>query len=300
MGLSSLGFLVDDAGKSIRRNGLMSLAALTTVAISLAVFGGALFTLHRIHQLVAAQPRQLEIAVFMRVRASRERAREAQRAIQALPGVARASLVTKEEALRQMEVEDRSGGESIAAALEGNPLPDRIDVALSDPARTPQVAAALKDRKRFAWIEAVRDDRATLDKLIATSRLVRNVGIAIAALLFAATAFVIQNTIRMTVVARRREIRIMQLVGATPGFIRLPLVLEGVFYGVAGACIAGGLVLFIIRQVSAYMDGFRSPLAQALPRAAGPLTVLGLLVATGAALGLLGSVLSIRRFLRKA
>jgi cell division transport system permease protein len=300
MSLSSIAFLCEEAFRNIRRNGLMSLAALTTVAISMAVLGGSLFALYRLHQFAEAQPRQFEIVVFLYNKVAREDAAQLQKRLSALPGVASVHLVPREEALVEMEEEDKRQGRRIVEALAGeNPLPDRLDVRLSDPKQTAAFTALLRNPDRFPQVETVRDDRETLDRLIATSRLIRNVGGIIALLLFIATAFVIQNTIRLTVFARRREIRIMQLVGATSGFIRFPLVLEGIFYGVAGSVIASGTVILVLHQISAYVGRFQTPLAQGLPQAVKPLLIVAFLAALGAIVGWLGSALSIRRFLKR-
>src|SRR5262249_48214934 len=125
------------------------------------------------------------------------------------------------------------------------------------------------------------------------------IGFAAASLLFLGTAFVIQNALRLTVIARRREIRVMQLVGATPGFIRFPMVLEGIFYGAVGSLIASGLVLFVANQISTYSERIVSPLASMMPRAAGPSIVILLMVGAGAVIGWSGSLLSVRRFLKR-
>jgi cell division transport system permease protein len=299
MSLSSLWFLIEEAGRNIRRNGLMSVAALTTVTIAMAVFGGSVYGIYRLHQFVQAQPSQFGIAVFLRADATRADAIALQRRLAGLPGVSSVDLYTKEQALGAMMAEDARRGSGVAAALEENPFPDRLDVRLEDPRQTRAIADALRNRSVYPTIDAVRDDRETLDKLLATSRLIRNVGGVLAALLFIATAFVIQNTIRLTVYARRREIRIMQLVGATPGFIRLPLVLEAIFYGAFGGLAAAGLVLFVVSQVSTYVGRFETPLGQGAPPAVGARVVLSGLVLVGGAIGAVSGIVAVRRFLRR-
>lgn len=300
MRLSSLWFLIEEAARNIRRNGLMSLASLTTVAITMAVLGGALFTLHRLYQFAEAQPRQFEIQIFLDAEATREQSESVKKRIEELSSVAHVALIPREKALREMEERDRANDTEIVAGLEGaNPLPDRLDVRLRDPRDTGQFTQWLGDRKRFPEVEKVLDAHETLEMLFSAQRTVRNVGLAVAALLFVGTAFVIQNTIRLTVFARRREIRIMQLVGATPGFIRFPMVLEGIFYGVAGSAVAAGLVLFVVSQISRFVDRFVSPIEQIMPPPVGPWASLGLLIVLGAAIGWAGSVVSIRRFLKR-
>ncbi len=300
MSLSSFGFLIEEASRNVRRNGLMSAASITTVAVAMAVLGSAVFLLHRVQQFMDAQPRQFEIAAFVTMETSRSKAAQLKAKVQRIPGVYRVSLVPREAALRQMMDEDHKAGTRITDALVGaNPLPDRLDVQLSDPKATRRVAAILRDKDKFPAIEHVRDDRETLDKLLATTRLIRNVGMAVALLLFLATAFVIQNTIRLTIFARRREIRVMQLVGASSGFIRMPLVIEGVFCGLAGSIIACGLVLLVIRQVSQFAGRLQTPFAFTMPAAMSPSVIVGLLLAAGAAMGWVSSTLSIRRYLRR-
>ena len=222
------------------------------------------------------------------------------RQIQRLPGVAHVTLFTKEQALAEMQQRDKESETQISAALENaNPLPDRLDVRLEDPKDTKNISAVIRDKDRFKDVHRVQDAQATLDMIFSLQRVVRNVGLAAAILLFLATSFVIQNTIRLTVFARRREIRVMQLVGATAGFIRMPLVLEGVFYGIVGSLIATAVVVFVIIQVSNYAGKFVSPLAQNLHPPIGFGSVVGVQVGLGAIIGLIGSLLSIRRFLKK-
>jgi cell division transport system permease protein len=295
MRITSLFFLIGESLRNIRRNGLMSLAALSTVAIAMSVLGGAVFSLYRLHQFAEAQPRQFEIAVFMQPDADRAKTDGVQRRIGMLPGVESVTLYSREQAWK----DNNPLYGKVKDSLDENPLPDSLQVRVRDPKQTAHMSAILSDTDQFPEVEAVRDAHDEIVKLFAVSRLVRNVGGAAAALLFLATGLVIQNTIRLTVHARRKEIRIMQLVGATPGFIKLPMVLEGILYGAIGAAIAGGLVLLAAYQVSTYGSQFRSPLTAPISAPADPWVVVGLIVAAGALVGWVGSALSVRRFLRR-
>jgi cell division transport system permease protein len=135
--------------------------------------------------------------------------------------------------------------------------------------------------------------------MLGFARVVKIVGGCASIGLFIATLFIVHNTIRLTVFARRREIRTMQLVGATPGFIRLPLLLEGLFHGIVGAFIASGVMLLCGREVSRFFIGLRSPLLGDVPSLLTPLQVVGVQVAIGAFVGLVGSYLAMRRFLKQ-
>ena len=300
MRLSSLSFLIEEALKNVRRNGLMSVAALSTVAISMFVLGGGLLFLYRVHQYADAQPRQFEMEVFLLDTLSREDGLGVKRRIQQLPKVAHVTLHTKEQALAELEDQDKEQRTEIASSIDSaNPFPDRLDVRLFDAKDTKAVSTVLRDKSQFPEVHKVRDSQTELNTLFALQRMVRNIGLVVASLLVLATSFVIQNTIRLTVFARRREIRVMQLVGATPGFIRMPLMLEGAFYGIGGAILATAVLVFITVQISAYVSKIASPLAQNLPPPIGFGTVVAVQVGLGAIIGLIGSVLSIRRFLKK-
>jgi cell division transport system permease protein len=299
MSLSSLGFLIEEAAKNIRRNGLMSIAALSIVTLAMSVFGGALYTLYRTHQIVEDQPKQFEMEAFVKIDTKPEQVKEVMKRIQAISQVASVKLYPKETAEKEWLQKDRQSGTNIASALDTNPFPDRLDIGLHDQRNTGTVSALLRDAAKFPEIEKVNDAADELGKIYEVSRLVRNVGGVAAVLLFIATALVIQNTIRLTVFARRKEIRIMQLVGATSAFIRLPMILEGIFYGVVGAAVAAALVILVAAQTSNLAGKVISPLALSLPEAVAPGIVFGGLLAVGAFVGWLGSAMSVRKFLKR-
>ncbi len=293
--MSTLSFLIDDAFKNIRRNGLMSLAALSTVTIAMAVLGGALFTLYRLDQLIETQPKQFEIIAFLQNETDRDTANEVKTKVEKLSGVDHVSLYTREQAFNEIKLKNPALTEDVP----DNPLPDALHIRLSDARQTASLHRQLSDQSVFPEVHTVKDSQETVERLYSIHTMVRNVGGIAAFLLFLATAFVIQNTIRLTVVSRRREIRIMQLVGATSGFIRFPLVLEGIFYGATGAAIASGIVLFVVAQFSGFASKIHSPIFEEMPAPIGPGIVVLVLVMLGAFIGCAGSLLSIRRFLKR-
>jgi cell division transport system permease protein len=242
----------------------------------------------------------MEMEVFLQVGAEREKTETTRDKISALPEVKSARIYTREEAWKALGNTVASNGEGIDEVLSGeNPLPDRIDVKLKDPNDTGMIASWLRNSKEFPDIHKVLDAREDLEKLLRFNRMVTNIGGVAALALFLATSLVIQNTIRLTVFARRKEIRIMQLVGATSWFIRMPMVLEGIFYGVLGAAAAAALVLIGANRISAYTGSLISPLTQGLPPSIAPLVFLEILTLAGLIVGWLGSALSLRRFLKQ-
>ena len=296
MNLISLGFLCRECLLNIRRNGLMSLAALGTVTVALTVLGSSLWSAYRLNEYARQQPQMFnQMDVFLPASADREQANDLKTKLEADPSVAVAKLVTKERAWAELQ----SDTPSLTEAMPENPLPDKLEVRAKNPAQVTALAVRLRDPNQFPEIERVFDAGADVRKMLAIARLIKVIGGGVALGLFIATLFIVQNTIRLTVFARRREIRIMQMVGATPNFIRLPLLLEGLFHGVVGGLLAGGIILFFGREVSQAVASIHSPLIGDVPSQAGPLDVIGGIIAIGAFVGLLGSHLSMRRFLKQ-
>ncbi len=293
---NSLLFLVRECFLSIRRNGLMSLAALGTVTVALTVLGASLWTAYRVVEVAQQQPQRFnEIDVFLNVETERTQSLAVMERIRLLPDVSTVHLVTKESAWNYLQ----TANPSLTTALPDNPLMDKIEVEAKQVSHVDRLAAALRDTAQFPEAMQVNDGGQEVRKMLGFARLMRVIGGGAAIGLFVSTLFIIQNTIRLTVFARRREIRIMQLVGATPGFIRFPMMLEGLFYGVFGALIASGIILLAAREVSKFVADIHSPLLGDVPsRLTAPDMISGL-IAIGALLGLLGSMLAMRRFLRQ-
>lgn len=295
MRLSSLSFLLHEAWLNIRRNGLMSLATLGTVTVALTVLGASLWTIFRINEYVQFQPRRFDrIDLFLLPDVRRERAGMLRDQIARLPGVARVRLIPREQAWADLQASEPL----LTEALEENPLPDKLEVEVQDIAQIQVMARHFRDQTAYPDVERVVDAGEAVRVMLGLARVVKVVGGSASTGLFLATLFLVYNTIRLTVFARRREIRTMQLVGATPGFIRLPLLLEGLFHGVAGALLASGILLLCAREVSRFVASLRSPLIGDVPSLLSPWHVPVVLVALGALIGLAGSYLAIRRFLR--
>ena len=282
MSLRSLWFLIREAFTNIWRHQLMTLASVTTVAASLSVLGGFLLVGWQVHRATESLPRQIELHVFTKVATPREQVLRLQSRILTWPGVRSVKLVTKEEAWKTY-VQDYPQKEDLEGIRE-NPLPDKLEIRTRNPEYTTNLANRLRQSVPFPEIDTVREGGAVLERLIAIARLVRTIGLVCAG-------------IRLTVLARRREIRIMQLVGATQWFVRLPFLIEGMFDGAAGAALSCGLLLIGYRmfvqtafRAAPFLRDFH--VSVDLPYFFGALTLLGV------AIGAMGSFVSIRRFLK--
>ncbi len=296
MSFGSFFFLIHEAFLNIRRNGLMSLAALGTVTVALTVLGASLWTAFRINEIAQDEPKTFnEVDVFLSRQAARPKTLEVMEQVKHLPNVGVVHLVTKEVAWAEMQ----SHEPKLTQAMDTNPLPDKLEIEAVDPSRMDRLVRQLREKADFPQIDNVTAASDEVKMLLGFARLVKAVGVTVAIGLFVATLFIVHNTIRLTVFARRREIKIMQLVGATPGFIRFPLLLEGVFHGLVGAMIAGAVVLYCGHEVARFVHELNTPLVGDVPSRMGPVELVSGLMAIGALVGLVGSHFAMRRFLKQ-
>ena len=287
-------FQINEAFLNVRRNGLMSLAALGTVTIALTVLGASVWSAYRIHEIAQQQPQKFnEIDVFLKAEVDRSATMAVKSRVAALPGARDVHLVSKEAAWAHLQQTEPS----LAEALPDNPLMDKLEVQAGNGARVGALSARLRDKKMFPEVLRVNDANEEVRALLGFARVIKVLGSGTAIGLFVATLFIVQNTIRLTVYARRREIRIMQMVGATPGFIRLPLLLEGAFYGITGGAVACAVLAFGAAEVARFISDLRSPLLGDVPSQLTPLHMLAGLILIGAMIGVFGSYLAMRRFL---
>jgi len=282
-----------DAIGGLRRNGLMAAAATTTIAIALMVAGGGILASFNLAHLASVLESQVEIVGLFRRDFTPQQQQRVLAAAKDLPGVRSAELVGRGEALKRLQKTYGSFG-SIGSHLKTNPLPDSIEVRAGGVGQVRAVAAALE---RIAGVEEVLHGTPVVDRLVALTRAVRITGAAAAAALFAAALLIVLNTIRLTIAARRQEIEIMTSVGATPGFIRGPFVLEGVLQGAAAALAATVVLTGAYAYLAVQITG-SLPFLPLLPPGAALPGALAVVWFLGIAVGIAGSEIGMRRYLR--
>lgn len=295
-----------DALRSMTQSGLMSLASMLSVAASLLVLAVVLLVAVNLEHLAATAEAQVEIKAYL-CAAQREEAKcnkqeltEQQRQalldqIKKLPNVKETAFVSRHQALEEMKKSDPTQRE-LLTGYEGNenPLSDEVYVKVTEVAQVKAVADAIR---ALPGVAKVVYGQEYVDKLMAFTNAIRIGGVGLVLLLVVATVLTLSNTIRLSVFARRREISIMKLVGATDWYIRRPFMLEGIFLGLIGAAIASGATMWgYVRMVPRLQKAIPFlPVVQ-------PTDVLGNLALgllfLGAVLGAAGSIISLRRFLK--
>jgi cell division transport system permease protein len=281
-----------EARASFRRNGLMTAAAVTTVTVALLTVGFAVAGGLNLSHLAATLNTQVEIVAFLRDGMRPADVTRIHAALAATPGVAEVRFVPRAEALARLE---RRLGESPAFAdlAQHNPLPDSFDVRVQEARLAGTVAGAIQGQP---GVEDVTYAAQVVDRLVAVTRVMRVMAVLLTLVLSAVAVIVVTNTLRLTVIARWREIEIMELVGATRWFIRWPFLIEGMLQGLVAA-VAAGATLLLLYAVAAARLRSGLPFLPIVPAAdvAGPLLIA--VVGCGVALGAAGSFVAVRRFL---
>ena len=286
---------IRDAVKSLFRNGWSTFGAISAVSMVLLLVGIFVSLLFNMNKIATDVEQDVNVRVYIDLAADETKTEELKAAIQALDAVDTVKFRSKDE-----ELDDIT--KSVAQEFElfkndSNPLRNAFDVSTKNPNQTKEVATTIEKMDYVARVNYGGARADTLFKVISTSR---NVGIGVIAVLLIIALFLISNTIRATIHARRTEIEIMQLVGATKAYIRWPFFLEGGFIGLIGSivpiAVLWGLYLWIYKGGSDFFAGSNFSLLAPNPF----LYRLSLAMAgVGVLIGSFGSIFSMRRFLKK-
>ncbi len=294
MKLQTSEYFIQEVFRSLRRNNWMSFASIGTVAVSLFVLGVFLLLVLNMNRMASALESQVQISVYLEDGLSADDRKDIASDIEALQGIESIRYISKDEAKARLE--DRLGDQKylLDALGDKNPLPDSFEVVVKSP---DLVETAAKAIDRMDGVQEAKYGQDVIEHLFAITRLIRIFGLVLMVLLAGATLFIISNTIRLTVFARRKEIAIMKYVGATDWFIRWPFLLEGRVLGFVGGVIAAvALRSFYAAMAAKITDTLTFfPLMPQYP-SMNYITVALLL--TGMAIGALGSALSLKRFLK--
>ena len=291
-------YVLSAAGQGFWRNPVMSLASTFTVTLMLLLFAFFLTTDRGLQAAVGVLESKVEIALFIDDNAKVSEVLALKARIEADPAVSRVDYVTKEQALKRLQdIADRRK-DFVLANIDGNPLPASLEVKLSDARQAKRFGDELRAEVGGGVIADVIDNPQVVDQLLTITRVLSVGGVAILAMMLFVALFVIVNTIRIAVHARRDEIEIMPLVGASDAFVRWPFILEGMLVGTLGAVVALSIVFAAAGPVTGAMLDF----LVTLPISLGPefafqlaASVLGVALLVGAG----GATLSVRAHLAK-
>lgn len=294
MKLRTTEYFVREVCISIKRNNWMSFASISTVAVSLFVLGMFLIIVLNMNRMASMLESQVQINVYLDDNLKGAEIDDLEDDLKKMQGIESVQYVSREDAI--VRLRERLGDQKylLDALGDKNPLPNAFEVTVKQPT---MVETAAKAIEKFGGVESVKYGQDVVEHLFDMTRLVRIFGFTLMLLLAGATLFIISNTIRLTVFARRKEIAIMKYVGATDWFIRWPFLLEGVVLGFFGGILASialrsiyGLITAKVYSTLAFL-----PLIPQYPF----VNFISLvMVLSGMGIGALGSTISLKRFLK--
>jgi cell division transport system permease protein len=297
----SFGFFLREALRALKRNAVPSFAALATVLVTVLLLGVFIPMVQATTGAANEVRSKIIINVFMKTNAEQADIDRVQKLIEnEVPHVGKVVFVSKKQALaRQRE----AGRGDYYDLLGSNPLPDTFRITPDDPENIGQIRDALAPASPSGGrsvadsaIDEVRDRKEDTATLLSVTRVVKVTTALLAGLLIIASMLLIGNTIRLSLYARRREVEVMKLVGATDWFIRWPFVLEGVIVGALGGLLAvmllGVVKIAVVDPLAADFALIAAPETMNFP------LLIALLLFASVAVSALGSGISLRRFLR--
>jgi len=302
--MSRLFFFIQEAFRALRRNAAPSMAAIVTTVVTVILLG----VLIPIFQTTQAQSEEIRESLEFRTAlyddATKTEIGALQRKLEAIPHVASVTLITKAEALKELEDDlGKSKSEDLLTQLHDNPLPANFQIKADDASNLDTVRAAVtppgpdgKPKPISPIIQEVFDRQQESQQIEQVTSALKIVLTVITALLIVASLMLVGNTIRLSIYTRRREVEVMRLVGATRWFIRWPFMIEGVVVGFAGGLVAI-LILWLgkITIVDPLSDTFSFLAAQdniSFP------ALVAILFAASVLVSAVGSGITLRRFLK--
>lgn len=294
MKLSTSEYFIKEVYTSFKRNIWMTLASIFTVVLSLFILGFFSIVILNLNKMADTLESQVQISVYLKDDLSQEEIDETKETLSKIEGLEDIKFTTREEAMENFK--ERLGDQQflLDALDDTNPLPDSFSLTVTSPQQVKTIAdtaAALNS------VESASYSQDIINHLFNLTHLIRLIGVALIILLTGAAIFIISNTIRLTVFARRKEIAIMKYVGATDWFIRWPFLLEGICLGFIGGGLATIFLYIVYNQVTQeiYEAMAFFPLIPQHPFI--DYISLAILVA-GIIIGALGSTISLKRFLK--
>lgn len=291
-------YILKQAFQSIFRNKMMSMASIGSVTAVLAILGFIVLLILNINNAaLKAQEEFDEIAVYIIDEATESDIKQIEKDIKNIKGVLSVLYKPKEQAFEELKIQWGDNA-YLLDSLRNNPLPNSFIVQVEDVEFSSYV---IQEINKSGYIENIRYYAEAAKSLVTISNTLRKIGVVIIGILILISIFIISNTIKMTVVFRRKEIELMQYIGASNGYVRGPFIIEGMILGIIGSVIAILIIAFSYNNLLNYLTGYLSMLAGF----SGYMIKLNLIikdiaiifVTIGVGIGTLGSLISLKKFL---
>lgn len=286
---------VRDAFRSVVRNFSLSLAAITCITITLILVALSMVITANVNNFTKTLEDELSIVVYLNEDVSTETENEIYSNISGLDGVEKATLKTKEEWKKEIQSYS-SELDATLSYLEDNPLLDSVIVKVKDINSISYVASIIRN---YNGVKSAQYGEETVDKMIAIFDIVKKATVVVVLALILVTAFLISNTIKLTIFSRKSEIEIMRLVGTSNFVIKQPFIIEGFFLGLIGSVIP---IIVTIYGYILFYDHFDGYLFSHLIELIKPMSLVwyisGVLAILGGIVGMFGSGRAVRKYLK--
>lgn len=278
-------YIIQEAFRGLGQNKSMSFITIGIITISIFIFGIFVLGTANLLKVISAAEERVEMIVYIDDNASARDIDILQQQISTILGVQGTEFISKEKALEQFRT-DLKENTDLLNAFETNPLPASIKVYVSMAYKTPEYMREISQKiALFTGVEDVDYGAEWIDELDRLIKILFVIDLILGILIALASVFIVFNTIRLTVYARRDQLDIMDLVGATEMYIELPYISEGVFHGLAGSMISTVLLYFLFSFISSKVPGliFLNT------------TLVWTMIIFGMMLGLIGSYMSVKQ-----
>lgn len=291
---SSLNYFFRETVKSLFRNRFMAIASVLTVTLSMFILGIFLSAVLNINHMASYLENQVEMTVYLKDGIKTQQVMTVGSRLKSLSGLKEIAFTDKDQAME--EFRNRMGEQAgLLDSINGNPLPASYQTSFNSP---DELKMAVNIVRNYSEVEAVQYGQDVIEQLYRIAKVIRISGIILILFLAAAELFIISNTIRLTVFARRREIQIMKYVGATNGFVRWPFLFEGMIIGLIGSTIASILLCLGYNLILEEMTEAGLVFFSLIPFWPFMSYVSLFILASGIIIGALGSAISLRKYMK--
>lgn len=291
---SSLSYFWGETFRSLFRNRFMAIASVLTVTLSMFILGVFLSAVLNINHMASYLENQVEMTVYLKDGLTTDQVMGIGKYLKAQPGMKEIKFTNKDQAMKDFR--ERMGDQQgLLDAINGNPLPASYQMSFQTPE---QLKTAAEVVAKYQGVETVQYGKDIIEQLYKVAQVIRLSGIVLIIFLAGAELFIISNTIRLTVFARRREIQIMKYVGASNGFIRWPFLFEGMVIGFLGSGFASFILWEGYKTVGSEMAAAGLVFIPMIPLwpFMGYTTLI--ILAAGIVIGVMGSAISLRKYMK--
>ena len=291
---SSLSYFWGETFRSLFRNRFMAIASVLTVTLSMFILGVFLSAVLNINHMASYLENQVEMTVYLKDGLTTDQVMGIGKYLKAQPGMKEIKFTNKDQAMKDFR--ERMGDQQgLLDAINGNPLPTSYQMSCQT---SEQRETAAEVVAKYQGVETVQYGKDIIEQLYKVAQVIRLSGIVLIIFLAGAELFIISNTIRLTVFARRREIQIMKYVGASNGFIRWPFLFEGMVIGFLGSGFASLILWEGYKTVVSEMAAAGLVFIPMIPLwpFMGYTTLI--ILAAGIVIGVMGSAISLRKYMK--